>query len=67
MPRETIILRDKGTRWRLEAAARVLAWLAYPAVTDGDRRRRLEFQNYAFAAWIRDRATADPDWAWQSH
>ncbi len=67
MPRETIILRDKGTRWRPEAAARVLAWLTYPAAKDGDRRLRNQFQNYACAAWFRDRAMADPDWAWQSH
>ena len=66
MPRETIILRDKGTHWRREASARVLAWLAYPAATDGDRRRRNEFQNYAVGAWFRQRAMADPAWACQS-
>lgn len=67
MPRETIILRDKGTHWRREASARVLAWLAYPAATDGDRRRRNQFQNYAVGAWFRHRAMADPAWACQSH
>ncbi len=66
MPRETIILRDKGTRWRLKAAVCVLAWLAYPAATDEDRRRRLKFEQNALAGWFRHRAMADPVWAMRS-
>jgi hypothetical protein len=66
MPRETIILRDKGTRWRLKAAVCVLAWLAYPAATDEDRRRRIKFEQNALAAWFRRRAIADPVWAMRS-
>ena len=65
MPREPIILRGKGKHWRVEGAARVLAWLAYPGVTEKDQHWRGEFQNYAALTWFRRMTMADLDWASQ--